>query len=525
MLGGFVLSGLNTFFLLVLARGSEISFPLVLQVTISFCVSLFALGLTRSKQQGLGALTLLVTWFVLVAVLMLFGTLGAALGFAAFLAGISLGALIIGEWAVLSAAGFSVFFLIVNRLVNPNQPDQAGLLTVALPLLAIHTGLNYAASQALRSITRQMAANIEERTLRLSGASGAIIQQLLAARLDLNALMEETVKLVCKTFPDVNDSQLYLVDKDRKNATLVVSTNADGKAALGQQVGVGSLSVIGRVTIGGQSILVRDSGEGQAFRRAAFLEGTHAELVIPLRVGGETIGALDLQSQNVEAFSPEEIEALETLSNQIAVAIDNARLYADAQAKLAENRRLYEQTSASLREIERLNQQLTGGAWAEYLRGINTLPAYTIDPGTGRVEDAAEWTSGMAEVSRRNQVIVRGNAQSKTISLPISVRGQVIGAMEFEVAPDQLIEQEQMIILQQVVERLGLAAENIRLLDEAQRIAQREAMVNEITARMQAATNVEAVVAAATQSLADAFQAPRVSIRLGVPGNESNAQA
>ena len=45
----------------------------------------------------------------------------------------------------------------------------------------------------------------------------------------------------------------------------------------------------------------------------------------------------------------------------------------------------------------------------------------------------------------------------------------------------------------------------------------REALVNEITARMQVTTNVEAVVAAATQSLADAFQAPRVAIRLGAP--------
>jgi len=74
-----------------------------------------------------------------------------------------------------------------------------------------------------------------------------------------------------------------------------------------------------------------------------------------------------------------------------------------------------------------------------------------------------------------------------------------------------------MLVLRQVVERLGLAAENTRLFEEAQRIAQREALVNEISARMQVTTNVEAVVAAATQSLADAFQAPRVAIRLGSP--------
>ncbi len=101
------------------------------------------------------------------------------------------------------------------------------------------------------------------------------------------------------------------------------------------------------------------------------------------------------------------------------------------------------------------------------------------------------------------------------VALPISVRGQVIGAMEFEIMADQDISPEQMSILQQVVERLGLAAENARLLEVAQRVAQREALVNEISIRLQAATGIDAVVAAATQSLADAFQSPRVAIRLG----------
>jgi GAF domain-containing protein len=59
-------------------------------------------------------------------------------------------------------------------------------------------------------------------------------------------------------------------------------------------------------------------------------------------------------------------------------------------------------------------------------------------------------------------------------------------------------------------------------LEEAQRLAQREALVNEISARLQATTNVDAVIAAATQSLADAFQAPRVAIRLGTPVEVNN---
>ncbi|PJF34559.1 MAG: hypothetical protein CUN49_15055, partial [Candidatus Thermofonsia Clade 1 bacterium] len=201
---------------------------------------------------------------------------------------------------------------------------------------------------------------------------------------------------------------------------------------------------------------------------------------------------------------------------------DNARLFAEMQDKLTENRRLYEQTSAQLREIERLNRQLTGGAWTDYLSSMGALPAYTVDLINERIEDAAEQTPTLAEAMRRNQVVLRNLQSHKILALPISVRGQVIGAMEFELALDQQLSNEQLNVLQQVVERLGLAIENLRLLEEAQRMAQREGMVNEITARMQAATSVEAVVAAATQSLADAFQAPRVAVRLGLPGEAPN---
>lgn len=497
---------------------------LVLVGGLGLGVALAAIFFTRRRQQTIGALILVGAWFVMIAGLLLMNQIALQVAFAAMLVGISLATLLIGHWTILYAGVFTALVLFARIWFDPALTPAEGrdLLAINLALLVVLCGVNYALAQSLHSAARQITAAKEQRNMRLAGASAALARRLLIARMDLNTLLEETVRLVRDTFDDANEVQLFLVDMDRKSATLVASTNQSGGPPVGHQVGVGSLNVIGRVTVSGQQVIVRDTPEEQSFRRSAFLEGTRAELVLPLRVGNETIGALDLQSKNIEAFQPEDIETCETLANQIAVAIDNARLFADAQARLAENQRLYEQASASLREIERLNQQLTGGAWAEYLRGLPQTPAYTVDPSTGRVEDAAERTATMSEAIRRAQVITRSNPTNKVVCFPISVRGQVIGAMEFELSPDQYLGPDHLVILRQVVERLGLAAENIRLLDEAQRIAQREAMVNEITARMQAATNVESVIAAATQSLADAFEAPRVAIRLGVPASGKN---
>jgi GAF domain-containing protein len=334
-------------------------------------------------------------------------------------------------------------------------------------------------------------------------------------------LVRDTVNLVRDTFPFVDEVQIFLIDKERRNAELSATTAFTNAISVGQQVGVGSLSVIGRVTISGQAILVRESSEEQAYRKSAFLEGTRAQFAIPLRVGNETIGALDLQSHTDSAFNENNMRTLEALANQVAVAIDNARLYEESQKQLVENKRLYEQTRSNLREIERLNRQLTGAAWSEYLETSAQIPAYTVDLVTGQSMMGADWTPTMVEASRLNRVNVKTVGQARMLTIPLSVRGQTIGAMEFELPLDQAVTQEQINILGQVVERIGLAVENARLLDEAQRLAQREAMVNEISARMQTTTGVDAVLSAATQSIAEALQAPRVAVRLGDPSAQA----
>ncbi len=474
------------------------------------------LVLTRTGRQFVGALIVIGVWFG-IGWYTLFGVSALEQSIIVVMLGVALASLLVGERAVLLADGVSVLLLYIAAFTNIKiGTDQPFLnITPYALVLIFFASITYSLAHGLPGVIRQMTANNEERRFKLAEASGAITQRLFATRLDLDALLKETVRLVRDTFSDADDVQLFLTDKERRNVTLAASTRTS--APMGQQVGIGSLSVIGRVAITGQSILVRDANEDHPYRRMAFLPGIRSELALPLRVGTDTIGVLDVQSANATAFDADDTRALETLVNQIAIAVDNARLYADAQMQVAENKRLFEQTKASLREIERLNQQLTGGAWAEYLRAQPATPAFTLDLNSGQVENVADWTPTLVEASRRNEIMIKQTPTAKIVALPISVRGQSIGAMEFELAPEQEISQEQMLVLRQVVERLGLAAENTRLFEEAQRIAQREALVNEISSRMQVTTNVEAVVAAATQSLADAFQAPRVAIRLGAP--------
>ncbi|HVO41959.1 MAG TPA: GAF domain-containing protein [Aggregatilineales bacterium] len=497
------------------AETSALSLTVRAICILTIVAALVAIFYTRRGYQTVGGILILALGcglnFGLAAVHIVAPELSLVLA----LIGISVGALLVGEVSVFVTAPMGILTIIVARATVTEGSSMVGT-ALAVVFLIIDGGLNYLLAQGLRRIARQVAQTINERRLQLAESSSSATQRLLSSRLDLDVLLRDSVQLVRSAMPGIDHSQLYLIDKQRRNAELVATTYSGADAAP-DKIGVGSLGVIGRATIGGQNVVVRSTVDDQTHRRTALLPDMVVELAMPLRIGEQTIGVLDLQSKSPTAFSPADIDALQGLANQVAVAIDNAQLYAEAQSRSSENQRLYEQARGNLREIERLNQQLTGVAWAEYLRSSANPPAFSIDLLSGKVEDAADWTPSLMEASRTNQVVIKPNGNYKTIALPISVRGLVIGAMEFEVAPDYDPGPEEMTILAQVIERLGLAAENVRLFEEAQRIAQREAMVNEISTRMQAMNNVEAVVAAATQSLADTFKAPRVAIRLGTP--------
>jgi GAF domain-containing protein len=494
---------------------------------IIFSIALLVAGiiavyLTRLGNQQAASYLVIVCIYIAPLVLTVSGAIDARAFLVVAMVVISLSGFLIGGRGPILTSAITMFAFAWTFTASPifTTASWATLIGLYSPSILIHGAINYLIGQSLPTLAHQASARDSERRSKLSEASNAVSQRLLSARLDLDVLLKEIVRLVRDTFPDVNQVQIYLIDTDRSKATLMATT-ADDVSARHAAYSVGSLSLVGRVSLSSQSLVARDSDAAstgdRAYMRLGFLPETHAETAIPMRLGQEVFGILDLHSDNPSAFLAEDIGLFETLANQIAVAIDNARLFQEAQSQVNENKRLYEQTRANLREIERLNRQLTGAAWTEYLNSTTEAPSFTIDMHSKAVDNVAAWTPTMAEASRRLQPIVNDYEHMKVVSVPISVRGQVIGAMEFELEPNQLVTPEQLIIVHQAVERLGLTADNARMFEDTQRAAHREAMVNEISTRIQSMTSVDAVVATAAQSLGEALRVNRIAIRLGTP--------
>lgn len=487
-----------------------------------YTLTIASLILTRIGRLRWGAFALSLTWafsFNVAAVqggLYVFIT-GVGLVIQILLAGLLLGnvGLIVGviATAITVIVGFSF------RATAPAPTfDTPGVeLAVFTFLLAIIVGIVYMYLRFSR-LSREEGVNeaLAER-LKLAEMTTQLTQRI-SSRNALQEVFENTIEQITANYNDVYHAQIFMIDDTGQTARLVASTGEVGQRLLERQhsLGVSSKSVIGRVTGEKHVVVARARALDTVHRRNEYLPDTLVEAAFPLMIGDRVIGALDLQSKKPNAFPDYDLPIYQTLADHIAIAIDNARLFEEAQTSIEENRRLAEQRQSALREVERLNMRLTGHAWTEFLQG-KPFSGLSVDFDDHKVEPVTDWTDHLQAAINANHVIHEDDSGRQVVAVPLRVRGQTIGAMEFELDEDGQLSTEDLDMVQEISERFGLAVETARLYEESQRSAQREALINEISAKLQASNNVETTLNEAARSLQKTLKANRVSIRLGTP--------
>ncbi len=415
---------------------------------------------------------------------------------------------------------FSVFAAIATlllSLITVGEPVLEDIAVYSLTLIGTGMVAGLFIRYAHLSRFEGESAAVSER-LKLAELTAKITEYTLQRR-GVSEALTGIIEQIRGSYPELYHVQVFMVDDAGLVARLTASTGEVGKMLMARQhsLGVGSLSVIGQVTLHGKHIIVRAKERDAVHHRNELLPETVVEAAFPMNVGNRTIGALDVQSKQQLAFDESDLSTFQSLANSIALAIDNVRQFENAEERVQENQRLVEQLRGALREIERFNERLTGRAWSEYIHQQPEDIAMNVDFAANTTQDTAKWTDTLAEAARFDQVVQDNLDGKQIIAIPLRVRGQVIGAMEFELDGQGDFPAENLELVQEVSERFGLAAENTRLLEESQRIAQREALVNEISARLQASHNVETTLAEAARSLGGVLKADRVAIRLGAP--------
>jgi len=349
----------------------------------------------------------------------------------------------------------------------------------------------------LREFIGSLEQRVAERTRGLQTA--AEVSQATTAVLDLDELLQRVVDMVQERF-GLYYVGLFLNDEAGQFADLQAGTGRAGQQMMTQRhtLAIGGSSMIGQCVASGQASIALDVGEEAVRFDNPLLPDTRSEMALPLRARGQVIGAMTVQDIKEAAFDEADIAVMQTMADQVSVAIDNARLFAETQAALG--------------EMERIHQRYLGQAWAEYT-GTLTERGYIqthegIAPLHGEVMPEVQQVNSSAE-----------ELSSAMLAAPIVQRDQSVGVLGFR--PTEEMHQwtaEESALVDTIAEQFALAADNLRLLEETQRRAAQEQLVGEVTARVRETLDIDVVLQTAVREIGESLGLHDVTIQLEMDG-------
>lgn len=311
----------------------------------------------------------------------------------------------------------------------------------------------------LRGLIDSLEERVRERTRALE--TGAEISRQLTAILDLDELLSYVVNRVQSEFK-LYHTHIYLLDESGENLVMVAGYGEVGRQLKerGHQLATG-YGIVGTVASTNEHFLSNNVNEVLNFVRNPLLPHTNSELAVPLRKGEQVLGVLDVQSEQINRFIQEDVSLLQSIANQAAVAISNARLLTE--------------TKTALQEIERLNRRLTREGWQQIGEEIATS-GYRYVAGSRRIVAPASdaWLPPMKQAALEKQLVKQthqgnGDAAQAELAVPLLLRGEVIGVLgvKREENPDWAA--EEVAAVEAVANQVALALENARLSKEQEK--------------------------------------------------------
>lgn len=385
----------------------------------------------------------------------------------------------------------------------------------------------------LRSLINELEDRVRERTRELAQQNEALryrtrqlqtvadVARSIVSAQALETLLNQVTTLISERFGFYHVG-VFLLDEKGEYAVLRAANSEGGKRMLARQhkLPVGKVGIVGYVTATGQPRIATDVGEDAVHFKNPNLPETRSEMALPLIANNRVIGALDVQSTQPNAFTPEDIELFSTLADQIAIAIVNNQLL--------------EETMRALDEARRVNRRYLQQEWEKEVRSrrhrayIYTAQGLFTQPPLSQPEIEAAIRRG--EVT----VVPAEEGQAAVLTVPIQLRDEILGVIRVQDvgAPERDWTEEEIEALKAIAAQVALALENARLLETTLRRAERERKALEITGRIRAATDPQTMLDIAMEELQRALGASHVQIVFNrppapssndeVPGNGKN---
>ncbi len=529
-----------------IAGESALSFTnFIFIIIIGVFVSVFFTekqGQIRSASQ----LLIIVIW-VAITLLAFNGNGLKGAGPIGYLALIALAALVVGDRTALITAAFSVlsiFGLAAAEIyggITPlyEDPYAASVQITTTLILAVafiyfnqnnleniiklarKTSQDFEKSnRALRELQKSLENKSQERLDSLLKANMEIkrrsaqfqtvsqITQKISLERDLDTLLSAITEVISNQFNHYHVA-VYLNDDVQEHTVLSATSSEGGRRMLerGHRLPIEQTnqtgSSISYVAKAGASRTNPNISAEEARLNNLDLPETRSEIALPLKSGAQIIGVLDVQSKKADAFDQADIEALNAIANQIMIAVQNTRLFAETQTALAESQLLY---GTVIKQTWTTNTQADAQIGYRYA-GIKPVPL-SKEIFTPEIRDALEnGDVAITHPSRRKE--------ENALAVPLKLRESTIGVISVKFPPEMELSEDEIDVVRAASQRIAIALENASLLEESQRRARREQTISAISAKISAGTEIDTILKTAIRELGSQISGAQITVELG----------
>lgn len=366
------------------------------------------------------------------------------------------------------------------------------------------------------------------------------ILQSVSSSIDLDLIFSQSADLIEQKF-NLYHAAVYLIDPLHEFA---VYHEGSGQVAqkhkeVKHQVSLGDTS-FGSVYSSGEKRLFKNVKTNREYIQDPFLPDTKSALYLPLKIGNDILGILDLESKHVSGFTEEDIVLLQLISEQMAVALSNATQSSKLQEYLLRQRSLYLITSnaTAAQDIPQALQIMVDGLVSALpktqvmiltpdsknefsvasAKGFENIdPAKLIfKPGEGIIGATAETQKTILITDTTSDT--RFNPIDKdtrsALTIPIIYRGDLLGILYIESKDIRAFDENDVEILATLGNTLGSIIASVRLVGQIRTQIERQAQLYQITDKIRRAIDLDSIIQTSAVELCNALNAHRAKIQI-----------
>jgi GAF domain-containing protein/HAMP domain-containing protein len=415
------------------------------------------------------------------------------------------------------------------------QQDEIGTLAAAFNNM---TG-------RLRDLIGSLEQRVADRTKAL--ATAAEVSRRISTINDEQELAVEVVNQLQTAF-NYYHAHIYLLEENGENLVMTGGTGEAGQILLqrGHKIARGR-GLVGRAAETKESVLVPDTLQTEGWLPNPLLPETKAEIAVPILAGDRVLGVLDVQNNVANSLSQQDVDTIESIASQVAIAIQNIRQFQATQkiandlsvvanvgiatSTIADSNQLLQEVVDLAKKSFRLyhahiyliNEDrdtlvLTAGADEVGRQMVAEGRSIALDSEKSLVARAARTGTGVVVNDVRadpdflpNPLLPETRSE---MAVPMLVAGQVIGVLDVQADTLNRFTEVDINIKTTLAAQVAIALQNARSFAQARQQAERETTLNQISQRIQSATDIETALQIAARELGHALGMKPTAISL-----------